>query len=344
MLNTKNFHASTVLLLTAALLLGLSACGGGGSEPLASNNNMNFQLNCVNGQSVPGTASTGCNPPTTNSGNGNQSSEILNINNAPFVGSVTVRAVDAVAAIGTLLQSVLPALISSATLPSCTTGDRQMPTTDTVEFSSCSLPVMPYAVNGTLTVDTTNGGSTNVELTGLGGNANFQLRNSSNALVTEIQTHGPALNAVVQLTTNPSITLSENTATTTPTIEIIKPGSPGEVYTLASGFNAVLTSDPGLGAPLSLTLAGGIEDVPTTGLAVTISAVPSLNWNGGLSTPTDGDITATATDGTSVTLSLDSASNVTISVTANGNNTGVCSPLDWSSLANGSAIASANCS
>ena len=344
MLYTKIFRTTVFSLIAMALLVGLSACGGGGSEPLATNGQMNFQLNCVNGQSVPGTASTGCAPPTTNTGNTNQSSQILNTDNGPFVGSVTVRTVDAVAAIGTLLQSVLPALTSSASLPSCTnSGGSLTPMTDAVEFSNCALPAMPYTVNGTLSVDTANGGSTNVELTRLGGAANFQLLDSnSNALVTEIQTHDASLNAVVQLTTNPSITLSENTAITTPTIDIIKPGSPGEVYTLASGFNAVLTSDPG-GGPVNLTLAGGIQNVPTTGLAVTISAVPSLTWNGSPN-PTSGNITATATDGTSVTLTIDTQSDVTISVTTNGNNTGVCDPLSWSNLANGSAIATANCS
>jgi len=338
----KMFRITSVTLFGMLLAVALTACGGG-TEPLAAGNgspssfclNQNGNTGCGGGNGGGGT--------TGGSGNGNgTTTPVLSINNAAFVSSVTARTVDAMVAVGTLLQVMLPTLTTNATVPTCAGGSLPLIVASTATFNNCTLPGMTYAVNGKLTW--ANIGNVNFGLSGIGGShPNFELIDK-NTVVTEISTAPDAVTVGVQLGTNP-ITLQLNTqSNVTPMIDIL-PGGGDTAYTLTDSAGAQvgvqLTTAPD-GSPLTLNnMTGSILHIPRTEDEVSI-AVTTLPWNGAL----PGAGTLTVTDGTStITLNVDSAgSNVGISMTTNATFSGQCETLQWRDLVTGgNAVTTATC-
>jgi len=338
----KMFRITSVTLFGMLLAVALTACGGG-TEPLAAGNGspssfcltQNGNTGCGGGSGGGGT--------TGGDGNGNgTTTPVLSIDNAAFVSSVTARTVDAMVAVGTLLQVMLPALTTNATVPTCAGGSLPVIVASTVTFNNCTLPGMTYAVNGKLTWSDI--GNVNFGLSGTGGShANFELIDN-NTIVTEIYTAADAVTVGVQLGTNP-ITLQLNTqSNVTPTIDIT-PGGGNTTYSLSDSAGAQvgiqLTTAPD-GSPLTLNnMTGSILNIPRTDDEVSV-AVTTLPWNGAF--PGAGRVTVT--DGTStITLNVDSGANVGISMTTNATFSGQCETLQWKDLVTGSsAVSSANCS
>lgn len=340
---TKILRAHAITLLAVAAVLGLSACGGG-TEPLAANGG-SFTLTCL-GQNT----NTGCGGGltgggTNGGGNGDNGSaaQLLSIDNAAFVSSVTARTVDAVVAVGTLLQTMLPTLTSAATVPTCAGGSQPTILTNTVTFDNCLLPGMTYAVNGRLTWEDI--GTINIGLSGPSAtHPHFELI-ENNSVVTEINTAVDALTVGVQPGTTPTITLQMNSlSNVTPTVDIM-PGGGASTYSLTSSAGSVVNIQltTASGSPITLNnLTGSILHIPRPEDEVSV-AVTSLPWNGAV--PGNGILTIT--DGAStITLNVDSAgSNVGISMTTNGTFSGQCDTLKWKDLVNGNnAVTTANCS
>jgi hypothetical protein len=337
----KIFRITSLTLLGMVLLVALTACGGG-TEPLAAGNG-SPALFCL-GQGGNTGCGGGSGGGVTTGGNGNgTTTQVLSIDNAAFVSSITARTVDAMVAVGTLLQVMLPALTTNATVPTCAGGSLPVILPPAVTFSNCTLPGMTYAVNGKLTW--ADVGNVNFGLSGTGGNhPNFELIDH-NTIVTELSTAPDAVTAGVQLGTNP-ITLQLNTQSNiTPAIDII-PGGGDTAYTLTNSAGAVvgiqLTTALD-GSPLTLNnMTGTILHIPRTEDEVSI-AVATLPWNGA----SPGNGTLTVTDGTStITLNVDSAgSNVGISMTTNGTFSGQCETLKWIDLVTGGdTVTTAACS
>ena len=344
MLYMKMFRITSVTLFGMLLAVALTACGGG-TEPLAAGNGSPV-LTCL-GQG----GNTGCGGgtgggTTGGTGNGNgTTTQVLRIDNAAFVSSIAARTADAIVAMSTLLQAMMPLFNGTATVPTCADSSLPVISLNTVTFNNCTLPGMTYAVNGKLTWE--NVGNVNVGLSGTDGNhPHFELI-ENNTIVTEINTVAYAVTVGVQPgTANPTITLQLNTlSNVTPTVDII-PGGGDTAYSLANSAGAVvniqLTTQPN-GSPLILNnMTGSILHIPRPEDEVSVT-VTTLPWNGA----SPGTGTLTVTDGTStITLNVDSAgSNVGISMTTNGTFSGQCETLKWRDLVTGSnAVTTATCS
>jgi len=337
------FRITSVTLFGMLLAVALTACGGG-TEPLAAGNGSPI-LTCLGqgGNTGCGGGIGGGTTGGTGTGNGT-TTQVLRIDNAAFVSSIAARTVDAMVAVGTLLQVMLPSLINSATLPTCAEGGQPtIFTNNIVVFNNCTLPAMSYAVSGKLTW--ANVGTVNdIGLSGTSAQPDFLLIKNS-TVVTKINTTADALTAGLQPGTNPSITLQLNSlSNVTPVVDII-PGGGTTTYGLTSSANAqlniqLLTAPDG--SPRTLTnMTGSILHIPRTGDEVSV-AVTTLPWNG----PSPGTGTLSVTDGTStITLNVDSGSNVGISMTTNAIFSGQCETLGWGDLVTGSdAVTTVTCS